>query len=618
VFFRPSPGRRTGACVAALVLLAACGQKEKQAAGPEIIAVLPTEDLSPEAPLDAWAAVIPTLLNEQFQGLPTALGVRAHTPGDAVALKASRLVHTSVARGREGILFEATIEDTRRHKMSAWSTTAKNDEELLQSIGALGKTLRSDARGVATLSTAAVRAYAAGNYSEAVKADPNFGLAWQAWVESAARAGKTAEAKEAVAAGLRNGAAMPALEKARLQELGAELGTDPAERVKRLGELARLEPANLELLIRAATSAMAARQFAMAVALLQGAVAANPDSGQALNLLGYAQAYAGNDTAAKEALTRYMQLEPGSANPLDSMGEVALRSGRFEEAAERFEGANAKDATFLGGQPLRKAALARMYAGDLQGARKTMEKYFGALPDGLKPALPLLRGQWEYISGQAQNGMARVKEVAEGKGPVASLGASQMALWALEVGDRVAAARWIARGREAGAGRDAATWLTVASFVALPPAPAEEWGKRGEKLRAAAPQMGVTADTALALALTLQKAWPQAGAEWEKIRRALDPGSEGRAREMELFCRLESGAKPGAKELGIWPIPLPEAFDMLAFLTHPNLIHSRGLGAEREGKHEDARRYYELFLKLSAGRADVFGAQENARRAARL
>jgi tetratricopeptide (TPR) repeat protein len=70
--------------------------------------------------------------------------------------------------------------------------------------------------------------------------------------------------------------------------------------------------------------------------VFQKALDLEPADTALLNLLGYAAAYSGELQTGMGALRRYQAARPNEANPLDSMGDINLASGRFAEAEQQY------------------------------------------------------------------------------------------------------------------------------------------------------------------------------------------------------------------------------------------------------------------------------------------
>ena len=73
--------------------------------------------------------------------------------------------------------------------------------------------------------------------------------------------------------------------------------------------------------------------------LIRETVELDPYYAPGWNVLAYQEAQRGNFTAADSLIRRYVELEPGEPNPIDSQGEIAEMAGRYEDAREAYRGA---------------------------------------------------------------------------------------------------------------------------------------------------------------------------------------------------------------------------------------------------------------------------------------
>ncbi|MEE9207653.1 MAG: tetratricopeptide repeat protein [Gemmatimonadota bacterium] len=73
--------------------------------------------------------------------------------------------------------------------------------------------------------------------------------------------------------------------------------------------------------------------------LLEETIQLDPMYATAYNELAYWHSRQGNFDAADSLISRYVELEPGEPNPLDSKGEILEQANRFEEAREAYRAA---------------------------------------------------------------------------------------------------------------------------------------------------------------------------------------------------------------------------------------------------------------------------------------
>jgi len=79
---------------------------------------------------------------------------------------------------------------------------------------------------------------------------------------------------------------------------------------------------------------------------LERAIAAEPGMGGVHNILGYVRLAKGDYAGAEVSLREYIRINPGHPNPYDSLGELYMTTGRYDEAIAQFEMALARDPEF--------------------------------------------------------------------------------------------------------------------------------------------------------------------------------------------------------------------------------------------------------------------------------
>ena len=126
-----------------------------------------------------------------------------------------------------------------------------------------------------------------------------------------------------------------------------------------------------------------------------------------LNGLGISQGEDGDLDGAKKILEQYGQKPEQVVNALDSLGEVHFMNGRFADAEKYFTQAMARQANFLGGAPLMKAAYAHWLGGDLAGADALMQKYFANQNGG---QIVWRQATWLYATGRRDQALAMLEK----------------------------------------------------------------------------------------------------------------------------------------------------------------------------------------------------------------
>ena len=390
----------------------------------ERIAFLPFENLSGDSTLDWISPAGPKIARDQLLGgAGNTVPIQAAALRDAYGAGASRVVHGYFDKRRGSLHFEFAVEDAQTHKTLR---TLAEDGDALAAIGRLTKDIDGGAHAFSSANPNAVAAWGRGDYENAVSADPDFGAAWLAWAQSRASAGDSQQALDIVFRALRQRSLQSPVDRAQLELLSATLRQDSPGQERALQTLARLMPHDSVLLREMAGREMNARRFAEAARLYQDVLQSEPDDIESWNLLGYAQAFAGDLDAAQKSFERYARDPSRAANALDSEGEAFFLHGKFAEAEKRFLDAHSKSAALLGGVDLLKAAHARWLQGDLAGADQEFAQYAAFRVQQKDPLVSWRQAIWEYATGRQPAAMARLEKVT---GAAANVAATQLALW---------------------------------------------------------------------------------------------------------------------------------------------------------------------------------------------
>ena len=305
------------------------------------------------------------------------------------------------------------LEDVERHRMIA---TGSVGGAALFAVSALARTLDPEgARPFSTPNPDAAAAWGGGDFERAVALDPDFGTAWASWIAQTAQAGKPDSAIDLAARALARASLRTSLDKAQIQLSYATLRKDEAARAAALTELARLAPHDTGPLMGLALIQQQARNYPAARELFRRVLAIDPENGDALNSLGYAEGESGDLGAAKKTFEVYGQLPNQGNNALDSLGEVYFMNGRFAEAEKYFLQVSERDPNFLKGTPLMKAAYAHWLGGDLSGADRLIQKYLAFLAKQSDPLAVWREAVWFYATGRRDQAMAALAKAPPGQ-----------------------------------------------------------------------------------------------------------------------------------------------------------------------------------------------------------
>jgi len=456
--------------------------------------------------------------------------------------------------------------------------------------------------------------------ARAIAADPNFGPAYRMLASAKARGGDREGALAVLGEAAKRGNAIPPAERARIALEAAGLENNVVARLHALAALVKEDPGDLEALSGLAALAYSARDYPLAVTAFEKVVAVQPDDPDALNQLGYAYAYSGKQAEALATLRRYQALRPNDPNAIDSMGDVYLVSGNPQEAAKLYLQVVQRDPHFQGGGDLFKAAMARLMTGDVAGADALQKQSDAAHTAAHDPAVPYHQAEWLWLSGRRKQAYQQLLAFAQQSesGPLKELASnaySELALWSLMLGDRTGAGEMVGRAGQLADPKTAPTAALV-RFLTQPPAAAAEWNARAGQLfrnAAAAPLR----DLWLAYAFLLNKDFAEAGA---LLTKSAESGlnTDDSLPVLEAWALVETGKESEAAPLLKFnPAPPMTGPALVTSLYFPRLYYLRGVVAQKQGKIDEARADYQLFLKLSGDTPLQWGEEEKARQALR-
>lgn len=615
---------------------------------PERLAVLRFENLGADTALDwegrALAETITgdltgvpglyAIPNSRIRALGLSLGARpAGAPGisteqtEALGSAANRLGYGEYWTLHGRLEARLTIRDPRAHRAIAVYTASAAAGDVLGVAAALARRISPRAGRYSTSNEQALKEFVQAldgtdrtvreaDANLAMAADPNYGPAYRLAAELALPHDRDL-ALQILDRGMARANGMAAPDRARLEVESAELRRDTAASQTALVKLARLDAGDPAVWRALAETAFNRRDYKQAVEAFQQSLAVEPEDATALNQLGYAEAYAGDLAAGVRALRRYQASRPAEANPLDSLGDIYLVRGRFKEAEDFYQQAVKKDPNFLGGGEWYKAAMARLMTGDVGGADSLARRFLDARSAAHDPSAPLEEAGWQWISGRRKQAYAALEGVAQtaGSGPqrqVASRACSQLAIWSLMLGDR-AAAQQMALKAAALADPLTGPEAVVARFLTLGPMTAQEWQQEADKLAPNAAQHGIK-EFALAHALLLGK---QFGPALEVLRGVYNEGNSTQDESLPVllaWALIEtSDDKDAAPLLEPNPIPAPTGVGPFTSFYFPRLFFLRGELAARQGKADEAKADYKLFVQLSGDWNFEWGEEKKAK-----
>lgn len=146
-------------------------------------------------------------------------------------------------------------------------------------------------------------------------------------------------------------------------------------------------------------------------AIIREAVRLDPYYAPGINHLAYMAGRAGDTAEADSLSLRYLELEPGQANPHDSRGEILEMIGRDEDAREEYKAALEIEPGFLASFD----HLVRSYllADDPAGARAALEPYMDTEDPDAAVYIRRLMGDTYIADGSYSQALASWRSAAE-------------------------------------------------------------------------------------------------------------------------------------------------------------------------------------------------------------
>jgi tetratricopeptide (TPR) repeat protein len=581
------------------------------------------------------AGNLQVLSSSRLHAFDRAMGVHAiGSPGissessQALAAGATQVAYGQYAVRNGRLEAQLTLEDVLTNKTIKVISATAPAGDVLGAATALARQIAPKVTPYGTRNPQAlagfVRALEAGDatvmevgLNVAIAADPNFAPPYRLLAEMKLQRQDRAGALATVEQALARGNSMPEIERARLQLVSAELNGTPEARQNALSKLTQLDSTDASIWRTLGDTALGRHDYRTAAQAYRKALELQPDDVTLLNSLGYAAAQAGDLDGAMKSLRRYEALRPKEANPLDSMGDVNLLDGRLAEAEDFFLQASKKDPTFNNQGSLLKAALAHLLTGDASGANRIFDRYLEARTAAKDPIVDYRRAEWTWISGHRKAAMQQMGAFAlkAESGPlreVASRAYAELATWSIMLGDREMAMR-LAQKAISLAGPTSAGNALVARFFALPPASSSEWTVRAEQ-QFPGPSQTAIKNFSLAYALLLDKQYQPAQLLLKEMWDSGSPTADEGMQVMLAWSYLETGKiKEAAALLRTNPIPSAAGLTPYAAFYIPRLLYLRGLLAEKEGRADDARGYYDKFLALSGPDPLMWGEEKKVR-----
>lgn len=590
------------------------------------VAIVPFANLSDDRNLDGAAWGLAASAVRQVEGLPQVRAFLAESENKAISLGATHIVLGTLEQRGGRVSAGWKLQSASNRRTRAMMRAQEDAAQWLALSRRLAAFVRSEVRPEGELLPIEVHtpdalrlfgdsmlARTPGESVDALKraiaSDPRCAACWESLIVTTAQNDGSDAARGILAEALQASGSGDGAGALRLQLLDATLRQDASGRARTLEKLAALLPSDPSIQVPLAEVRINQRRLPEAIQAYRRAWDAEPSRGDLLNQLGYANAWAGNYDEALRWIKQYEAAEPDSANPADSKGEVLMMAGRFTDAAAAFLASIEKDAAFNGGAAYEKAALARWMGGDIDGAGELVERFLVRRAAERDPLVIIRRARWQFLMGQDREALANLRVIASQRdAPGASLAAYYLTLFSLQAGKAEEAATFAALARQNA--RDSLS-IYVANIAG---ALASGDGGSGA---------GVDPQSRLqlrAMALTLRGEFDSAAAAWEQALQRSPSSADGLPREMlaQVLVTLGQTQRAAAVVKDRWPLLTDDQRLLFDSLVYPGVIYVRGAVAEQANRRDEARRYFEQFLRAVGHRPDPMGIARKARAAARL
>jgi tetratricopeptide (TPR) repeat protein len=291
-------------------------------------------------------------------------------------------------------------------------------------------------------------------------------------------------------------------------------------------------------------------------------------------------------------LTRYRELAPREANPLDSLGDVLYHFGAFEQAAKAYQDAFHADPAFLGGATLYKAARSKLMLGDLRAAEELFGRYAELRRRAGDALYPLAVADWLYLTGRRDAARAALNPLANrASNDLAALARARLSLWDLLEGRQEKAAaesRSLLRTPISPLANATALLVVVAAqapgWESVPEGPFRQLG--------------------IACHLLLTNRFEEAAKILKPLVDATDPLSQDPLAVLLAWALVESGrAVDAAQLLATYGTPPAGIEPPLAPWTLPRVFALQAKTFAAQGRTQESQRADSIYRRLtSAGR----------------
>jgi len=247
---------------------------------------------------------------------------------------------------------------------------------------------------------------AANEFSEAVRLDPQFALAYLHLSSVYADGGDIRRANEMAAKVEQMQARLPRHEQLEFQLNRAAYARDDQVALRTLETLVSEFPRDTDARSSLAGALSFRRnQFDRAAKVLQEGLATDPKDESLLNEQTYTEGYRGDLAAALQADDAYIAVRPNDPNPFDSRGDVLFRNGHDDEALAAYHKVIELKPDFEGYSDYAKAALVYLDQGKYALAEASLKEYEQKTGPLARAYLPVFYAQLQQARGDPEGAL---------------------------------------------------------------------------------------------------------------------------------------------------------------------------------------------------------------------
>jgi serine/threonine protein kinase/tetratricopeptide (TPR) repeat protein len=252
----------------------------------------------------------------------------------------------------------------------------------------------------------ALLAEAARELEEAVRLDPQFGLAYWYLASTYSIQGDLRKSEDLWPKIEQLQSRLPRKNLLEFQAEEANRAGDRAGEREILESLLKEFPRQDDARVDLAESLRHGGEPDRAISVLKDGLQLDPRNEEFLNMLGYAQAQAGNLAAALQADDQYMAIRPNDPNPWDTRGDILYELNHDDEAVEAYRKVLALKPDFVGYQDYVK--LAGVYADQKKFALadSALQEYGKRVTGSGKFFVPVFAAQFQETRGDLEGARA--------------------------------------------------------------------------------------------------------------------------------------------------------------------------------------------------------------------